>query len=216
MGTAAGRCMCDDRTASITCWAPERTVHTAGFHESGDGGIYVRVDLCLNWIREVTGGCRYWLQEGLPNGLPHTSQPAQYLALQSAIGIPTSSVSCSQWVLSHPSSPGTYGPSTPGGSVLQRGARTTADSRTFICIRAQREAHRPVAGTGRAGPVVGGRNTHHAGQRLARPNKGGDLEKITGAMSTLRPDRLLVPAASPPRSRWAASCWQTAAAAPGS
>lgn len=26
-----------------------------GFRECGDGGIYVRVDLCLDWIREVTG-----------------------------------------------------------------------------------------------------------------------------------------------------------------
>ena len=25
------------------------------FHKCGDGGIYVRVDLCLDWIREVTG-----------------------------------------------------------------------------------------------------------------------------------------------------------------
>jgi len=26
-----------------------------GFHKCGDGGIYVRVDLCLDWIRKVTG-----------------------------------------------------------------------------------------------------------------------------------------------------------------
>ncbi len=26
-----------------------------GFHTCGDGGIYVRVDLCLDWIRQVTG-----------------------------------------------------------------------------------------------------------------------------------------------------------------
>lgn len=26
-----------------------------GFHICGDGGIYVRIDLCLDWIRQVTG-----------------------------------------------------------------------------------------------------------------------------------------------------------------